>query len=85
MSMPHDATRHTQPYSLPASASRKGTAFVCFNAFIQTRSAQLACPLAWTTSVPDLLPIMDPIYLYNVHSVAPSLGGQATLVLNPTG
>ena len=57
---------------------------VYFNIFIQTRSAQLACPLAWIMSAPDSLPKTDPIYPYMVHSVAPSLGGQATLVLNLT-
>ena len=96
----HNATRYTPLYSclqvpaekgLPHSVSRsilELEAMYCphvyFNFFIQTRSAQLACPLAWTMSVPDSLPIMDPIYLYMVHSVAPSLGSQTTLVLNPT-
>ena len=85
---------------LPASASRKRTASlcikvdtraggsvlppVCFDTFIQIKSAQLACTLAWTTSVPDSLPTMDPIYLYMVHSVGPSLGSQMALALDPT-
>ena len=47
---------------------------VYFDGCIQTRSAQLAWPLAWIMSVPDSSPIMDPIYLYMVHSMAPSLG-----------
>ena len=101
MSVPHDAMRHTPPYScLPVPAEREQPHSVlrltpelevtyypslCFNTFIQTRSAQLACQLAWIMSVPDLTPTIDPIYLYMVHSVAPSLGGQATLVLDPTG
>ena len=58
---------------------------VCFNAFIQITSAQLACSLVWITSVPDSLPTMDPIYLYMVHSVGPSPGSQIALVLDPTG
>ena len=86
---------------LLASASRKGRPhsvsrsipelevmccpYVYFDVFIQTRSAQLACPLAWITSAPDSLPIMDPIYLYMVHSMVPSLGSQTALVINPTG
>ena len=99
--MPHDAMRHTQPYSCllvpvekgqPHSVSRlilelEATCYpsVCFDAFIQIRSAQLAYPLAWIMSAPDSPPTMDPIYLYMVHSVAPSLGSQTALVLNPTG
>ena len=86
---------------LPTSANRRGTAslcikvdtgaggnilpYMCFDVFIPTRSSQLACPLAWITSAPKSPPIMDPIYLYMVHSVAPSLGSQITLVLDPTG
>ena len=99
--MPHSATKHTPLYSYlqvpaeeeqPHSVSRLTPELevmcypsVYFYVFIQTRSAQLACPLAWIMSVPDSLPITDPIYPYMVHSVAPSLGNQATLVLNPTG
>ena len=65
----HDATRHTPPYSClqvpaekgqPHSASRlipelEAMCYpsVCFDAFTQIRSAQLACPLALITSVPD--------------------------------
>ena len=59
--------------------------YICFDIFIPTRSAQLACPLAWIMSEPDSSPITDPIYLYMVHSMAPSLGSQTALVLNPTG
>ena len=59
--------------------------YVYFDVYIQTRSAQLACLLAWVTSAPNSLPITDPIYPYMVHSMAPSLDGQATLVLDPTG
>ena len=86
---------------LPASASRKGTASLhvkvntragatcypslCFDTFIQIRSAQLAYPLALIMSVPDSLPTMDPIYSYMVHSVGPSPGSQTALALNPTG
>ena len=86
---------------LPASASRKGQPHsmsrlileleamcypsVCFDAFTQIRLAQLAYPLALTTSVPDSPPTMDPISLYMVHSMGPSLGSQTTLALNPTG
>ena len=58
---------------------------MCFTTFIQISSAQLAYPLAWITSVPDSLPTMDPIYLYMVHSVGPSLGSQTALALDPTG
>ena len=86
---------------LPASTSRKGTASLhvkvntraggnvlshhVFDACIQIRSAHLAYPLALITSVPDSLPTMDPIYLYMVHSMGPSLGSQIALALNPTG
>ena len=58
---------------------------MCFNTFIQIRSAQLTFPLAWITSVPDSLPTTDPIYPYMVHSVGPSLGSQTALALDPTG
>ena len=100
MSVPHSAMRHRPPYSclqvpaegLPHSMSKLTLELevmccpsVYFNVYIQTRSAQLACPLACIMLAPESLPIMDPIYPYMVHSVAPSLGGQATLVLNPTG
>ena len=86
---------------LPAGASRKGTASlhvkvntragatcypsVCFDTYTQIRSVQLAYPLAYTTSIPDSPPTMDPIYLYMVHSKDTSLGNQITLVLDPTG
>ena len=36
-------------------------------------------------SVPDSLLTMDPIYLYMVHSMGPSLGSQTALALNPAG
>ena len=58
---------------------------VCFDVFIQIRSAQLAYPLALITSVPDPMPTTDPIYLYMVHSLGPSLGSQIALALDPTG
>ena len=90
--MPHDAMRHTPLYSclqVPAEREQPHSTlrltleqevmccpYVYFNVFIQTRSAQLACPLARITSAPDSLPTTDPIYLYMVHSVAPSLGSQ---------
>ena len=93
--------RHTPLYSclqvpaeegLPHSVSRSIPElevmyypYMCFDVFIPTRSAQLACPLAWITTAPDSPPIMDPIYLYMLHFMAPSHGGQATLVLDPTG
>ena len=99
--MPHDAMRHTPPYSclqVPAEREQPHSMlrltlelevrccpYVYFNIYILTRSAQLACPLAWIMSAPDSPPIMDPTFLYMVHSVAPSLGGQTTLVLNLTG
>ena len=99
--MPHNAVRHTPPYSClqvppekgqPHSVSRSIPELeamcypsMCFDAFIQIRSAQLACPLALIMSVPDSLPTVDPIYLYLVHSLGPSLGSQTTLALNPTG
>ena len=99
--MLHDAMRHTPLYSClqvpaereqPHSMSRLTLELevmccpsVYFDASIWTRSAQLACPLAWMMSVPDTLHITDPMYLYMVHSVGPSLGSQATLVLNHTG
>ena len=101
MSTPHNAMRHTPPYSClqvpaekgqPCSTSRSIPELeamcypsVCFDAFIQIRSVQLAYPLALITSVPDSLPTTDPIYLYMVHSVGPSLGSQTTLVLDLTG
>ena len=101
MSVPHNARRHTPPYSClqapaekeqPHSVSRlipelEAMCYpsVCFDTFTQIRSAQLAYPLALIMSVPDSLPTMDPIYPYMVHSVGPSLGSQTTLALNPTG
>ena len=101
MSVPHNAMRHTPPYSClqvpaekgqPHSASRSIPELeemcypsMCFDVFIQTRSAQLAYPLDLITSVPDSPPTTDPIYLYMAHSVGPSLGSQTTLALNPTG
>ena len=39
---------------------------MCFDISTQTRSAQLACPLAWITSAPGSPPITDPIYPYMV-------------------
>ena len=79
MSMPHDAIRHTLPYSWLQAPAEKGQHHsvsrsileqvamcypsVCFNAFLQIRSAQLACPLVWIMSVPDSLPTKDPTYL----------------------
>ena len=99
--MPHNAMRHTPPYSClqvpaekgqPRSASRlilelEAMCYpsVCFDAFTQIRSAQLAYPLDWIMSVPDSLPTTDPIYLYMVHSMGPSLGSQTILALDPTG
>ena len=99
--MPHDAIRHTPPYSClqvpaeegqPCSVSRlilelEAMCYpsMCFDAFIQIRSAWLACPLALTMSEPDSRPTMDPVYLYMVHSMGPSLGSQSALVLDPTG
>ena len=99
--MPHGAMRHTPPYSclqvpaereLPHSLSRSTPGwevmccpYVYYDIFIQTRSAQLAWPLAWIMSAPNSPPITDPIYPYMVHSMGPSLGSQATLVLDPTG
>ena len=81
MSVLHNAMRHTPPYSClqvpaekgqPHSASRsipelEATFYpsVCFNAFIQIRSAQLSYPLALIMSVPDSLPTMGfhiPLY-----------------------
>ena len=101
MSTPHSAMKHTLLYSClqvpaeegqPHSMSRgilelevTCCPYVYFDILIQTRSAQLACLLGWITSAPDSMPIIDPIYLYMVHSVAPSLSSQATLVLDPTG
>ena len=98
--MPHNAMRHTPPYSclqVPAEKGQPHSALrsipeleamcypsMCFDTFIQTRSAQLAYPLALITSVPDSLPTMDPIYLYMVHSMGPSLGSQTAPALNPT-
>ena len=99
--MPHNATRHTPPYSCLQVPAEKGQSHsvswlipeleamcypsMCFYAFIQIRSAQLACQLAWITSVPDSPLTTDPIYLYMVHSMGPSLGSQTTLALDPTG
>ena len=87
MSMPHNAMKHTPPYSClqvpaekgqPHSASRlipelEAMCYpsMCFNVFIQIRSTQLAYPLALILSVPDSLPTMDPIYPYMVHSHGP--------------
>ena len=98
--MPHDAMRHTPPYSCLQAPAEKGqphsmsrsipeleaTCYpsVCFNAFTQIRSAQLACPLAWITSVPDSPPTTDPLYLYMVNSMGPSLGSQTNLAFDPT-
>ena len=78
--MPHGTMRHMPLYSClqvpaekeqPHSVSRlilelevMCCPFMYFNISIQTRSAQLACPLAWITSAPDSPPITDPIYLY---------------------
>ena len=100
MSVPHNAMRPTPPYSCLQAPAEKGQPHsmsrlileleamcypsVCFNAFVQIRSAQLAYPLALIMSVPDSLPTTDPIYLYMVHSVGPSLGSQTTLALDPT-
>ena len=83
MSVPHNAMRHTPPYSclqvpaekgLPHSMSRlipeleaMSYPSMCFDAFIQIRSVQLAYLLALITSVPDSLPTTDPIYLYMVR------------------
>ena len=99
MSVPHNAMRHTPPYSClqvpaekgqPHSASRlipelEAMCYpsMCFDAFIQIRSAQLAYPLAWITSVPDSLSTTDPIYPNMVQSVGPSLGSQTAVALNP--
>ena len=99
--MPHNAMRHTPPYSCLQVPAEKGQPHsvsrsileleamcypsMCFDAFTQSRSAQLACPLAWITSVSDSLPTTDPIYPYMVCSVGPSLGSQTALALNPTG
>ena len=99
--MPHSAMRHTPPHSylqVPAeegllhSASKLTPELevtycpsVYFDTYIQTRSAQLAGPLAWITSAPGSPSIIDSIYPYMMHSVAPSLGGQVTLLLDPTG
>ena len=97
--MSHGAMRHTPLCSCLQVPADKGQAhsasrsipelevmyypYMCYDVFIQTRSPHLACQLAWIMSVPESPPIMDPIYLYMVHSVAPSLGSQAALVLNP--
>ena len=99
--MPYNAIRHTQPYSFlqvpaekgqPCSMSRsilelEETCYpsVCFDAFTQSRSAQLTCPLAWITSVPHSLPTTDPIYLYMVHSMGPSFGSQTAWHSTPQG
>ena len=96
--MPHGAMRHTPTYSclqvpaeegLPHSASRLTLELVVMccpsmysNVYIQTRSTQLACPLAWIMSAPDSPPITDPIYPYMVHSMGPSLGSQVTHWVN---
>ena len=97
--MPPNAMRHTPPYNCLQAPAEKGQPHsvsrsileleamcypsLCFDTFIQIRSAQLACPLALITSVPDSLPTMDPIYPYMVHSVGPSLGSQTALALDP--
>ena len=101
MSVSHNAMRHTPLYSGLQVPAEKGQPhfisrsilelevmyypYMYFNSSIQIRSAQLACPPAWIMSVPDSLPTTDPIYPYMVHSVAPSLGSQTALVLDPTG
>ena len=101
MSAAHSAMKHTplysclqvaaereQPHSMSGLTPELGVTCypsVYFDVSIRTRSVQQACPLDWIMSAPDSLPITDPIYPYMVHSVAPSLGGQATLALNPTG
>ena len=76
---PHSASRSTPELVVTCFPS------MCFDASTQTRSAQLACSLAWITSAQGSLPMMDPIYPYMVCSVAPPLGSQNTLVLDPTG
>ena len=99
--MSHNAMRHTPLYSclqVPAEKEQPHSMlrltpelevmccpYVYFNIYIPTRSAQLACLLTWIMSASNSPPIMDPTYLYMVHSMAPSLGGQTTLALNPTG
>ena len=99
--MPHNAMKDTPPYSCLQVPAEKGQPHsmsksipeleaMCypsmhFDTFIQIRSAQLAYPLALIMSVPDSLPTTDPIYLYIVHSMGPSLGSQTTLALDPTG
>ena len=98
---PHNAMRPTPPSSclqVPAEREQphsvlrwtpelEATCYpsVCFDAYTQIRSAQLAYPLALITSTPDPLHTMDPIYPYMVHSKYPSLGSQITLVLASTG
>ena len=76
--MPHNAMRHTPPSScLQALAEREQLhsmlrsipeleamcyPSMCFDAYTQISSVQLACALALTTSIPDSPHTMDPIY-----------------------
>ena len=98
--MPHNAMRHTpssclqvpaekgQPHSMSKSILEPEAMCypsVCFDAFIQIRSAQLAYPLALITSGPDSLPTTDPIYLYMVHSMGHHLAARPPWLLTPQG
>ena len=106
MAVPRNAMRHTPPYSclqapaekgLPHSMSRlipelEATCYpsMCFNAFNQIRSAQLACPLACPLalimSVPDSLPTTDPIYpLYGALHGPITLQPRPPWLLTPQG
>ena len=85
---------------LPASISSKETASLhvkvdtraggnvfpsmFFNVPTQTGSAQLACPLDWTMSALGSVLIMDPIYPYMAHSMAPLSGSQVALAFKLT-
>ena len=73
---PHFVSRSTLELEVMCSPS------MCFNVSTWTRSAQLACPLAWIMSAPGSLPIMDPIYPYMAHSVAPLSGSQVAWAFN---
>ena len=95
------AMRHTPSYSClqvpaekgpPHSTSRsipelEATCYssVCFNAFIQIRSAQLAYPLALIMSVPDSLPTWIPYTPIWCTLWAPHLAARPPWFLTPQG
>ena len=86
---------------LPASASRKGTTSLCvkvdpgaggnllplhvFKCLYPNWISPAGLPTSLDHVSTRLTAYNDPMYPYMVHSMAPSLGGQVALVLDPTG